>query len=105
MLKRGRDPMRIPKSQEQYKRDHRDPNPGARPGKSRALAHLGNILKTLSVLTTGGAIAIGFLILAGMWQLETNFSGSSPVYSTRLSPQPRWMCDRWWCSKSVTPVS
>jgi len=86
MLKRGRDPMRIPKSQEQYKRDHRDPNPSARPGKSRALAHLGNILKTLSVLTTGGAIAIGFLILAGMWQTGNQFFGKlSGLFNT---PQP-----------------
>jgi len=78
--------MRIPKPQEQYKRDRRNPNLGANSGKSRALAHLGNILRTLSVMTTGGAIAIGFLVLAGMWQTGNQFFGKlSGLFNT---PQP-----------------
>ncbi len=83
--------MRIPKSQDhksqdQYKRDHRNPNLDARPGKSRTLINLGGIFKTLSVMTTGGAIAIGFLILAGMWQTGNQFFGKlSGLFG---APQP-----------------
>lgn len=83
--------MRIPKSQDQYKRDHRDSNLNAQPGKSRASINLVGILKTLSVMTTGGAIAIGFLILASMWQTGNQFFGKlSGLFNT---PQPEAKVD------------
>jgi hypothetical protein len=91
MPKRGRDRMRIPKSQDQYKRDHRDRNLNAQPGKNRALINLGGIFKTLSVMTTGGAIVLGLLIFAGMWQTGNQFFGKlSGLFS---APQPEAKVD------------
>jgi len=106
MHPRGRDRMRIPKSQDQHKRDHRAPSRrapsrrdpsrhenslNARPGKSRALISFGNILKTLSIMTTGGTIAIGLLIGAGMWQTGNQFFGKlSGLFN---APQPEAKVD------------
>ena len=83
--------MGIPKSQDQYKRDHRDSNLNARPGKSHVLKNLSGIFRTLSVMTTGGTIAIGFVILAGMWQTGNQFFGKlSSLFNT---PQPEAKVD------------
>jgi hypothetical protein len=96
MPKRGRDRMRIPKSQDQHKRNQRNPSRrdsslDTQPGKSRALINFGNIIKTLSVMTTGATIALGFLILAGMWQTGNQFFGKlSSLFNT---PQPEAKVD------------
>lgn len=87
--------MRIPKSQDQHKRDHSTPSrrnssPSAQAG-SRTLINFSGILRTLSMMTTGGTIAIGLLILAGMWQTGNQFFGKfSSLWST---PQPEAKID------------
>ncbi|NJR38219.1 MAG: DUF4230 domain-containing protein [Leptolyngbyaceae cyanobacterium CSU_1_4] len=81
--------MRISKSTDQHKPDHRAPTPKARPGTNRTLAHLSGILKTVSVMTTGGAIAMGFLILAGMWQTGNQFFGNLSGLFNAPQPEPQ----------------
>jgi hypothetical protein len=73
--------MRVDKSQHIKSQHRRDPQP------SRALGkHFGNFLKTLSLMTTGGTIAIGLLILVGIWQTGNQFFGKlAEVFN---APQP-----------------
>jgi Protein of unknown function (DUF4230) len=79
--------VRIDKSQDQHSR-----RKDAQPRKSRAWGnYLGNFLKTLSMLTTGGTIAIGLLIAAGMWQTGNQFLGKlSALFN---APQPEAQVD------------
>jgi Protein of unknown function (DUF4230) len=79
--------VRIDKSQDQHSR-----RKDTQPRKSRAWGnHLGNFLKTLSMLTTGGTIAIGLLIAAGMWQTGNQFLGKlSALFN---APQPEAQVD------------
>jgi hypothetical protein len=48
--------------------------------------HFGKLLKTLSLMTTGGTIAIGLLIFVGIWQTGNQFFGKlAEVFN---APQP-----------------
>jgi hypothetical protein len=85
MPTQGRDRMRIPKSQDQRDdRPRRSSDLNLRPRRS-----FGNLLKTLSLMTTGGSIAIGLIILVGMWQTGNQFFGKLSTLFNAPQPEPQ----------------
>jgi Protein of unknown function (DUF4230) len=93
MPTQGRDRMRIPRSQDQPQRDDQNRRTGqtSRRNPRPRRNFFGNLLKTLSLMTTGGTIAIGLIILAGMWQTGNQFFGK--VSSLFNAPQPEPQVD------------
>jgi Protein of unknown function (DUF4230) len=80
--------MRIPKSQDQRdEQPRRASDLKPRPRQSRNF--FGNLLKTLSMMTTGGTIAIGLIILVGMWQTGNQFFGKLSSLFNAPQPEPQ----------------